>query len=145
MMTVYYRGPDVLITHEVFQVLSPQPQAFPIRELRGVCVVEDSRWRWVAVPAWLGAALVAVLAVALPLSRVSPSVFVIVLVLAAASVVSAACLRDAPGLRELRAVYMGHQVILYRSGNVQKFGQVKRALQRSIEVSRGESYLPDGM
>ena len=134
MMTVYYRGPEVVITHEVFHVLTPQPRAFLIRELRGVCVVEGWRRRWVAVPAWLGSALVAVLAVTLPISFVSAPVFVIVLVLAAASVVSVACLRDASGTYELRAVYGGREVTIFRSGDAQTFGQVKRALQRSIEI-----------
>jgi hypothetical protein len=137
MMTVYYRGPDVLITHEVFHVMSPQPQTFSIGELRGVCVVEGGRRPWIAVPAWFGSALVAVLAVALPVALVSPHVFVIVLVLAATSVVSVACLRDSSPY-ELRALHRGRQVTLFRCRNVQTFGQVRRALQRSIEGYGGE-------
>jgi len=133
MMTVYYRGPNVLITHEVFQVMSPQPRTFSIRELRGVCVVEGGRRPWIAVPAWFGSALVAATAVALPVALVSPHVFVIVLVLAAASVISVACLRDSSAPYELRALHRGQEVTLYRCRDLQTFGQVRRALQRSIE------------
>jgi len=48
--------------------------------------------------------------------------------------VSVACLRDSAGPYELRAVYAGNEVTLFRSGDLQTFGQVKRALQRSIEI-----------
>lgn len=41
-MPLYYRGPDVLITHEVFAVRWP-PQVFLIAELGDVWIVRDDR------------------------------------------------------------------------------------------------------
>lgn len=42
-MTTYYRGPEVLITHEVFVILGSCPQAFRIDELYDVYVVTDGK------------------------------------------------------------------------------------------------------
>ncbi|MGC9667166.1 DUF6232 family protein [Planosporangium sp. 12N6] len=46
-MTIYYRGPEVVITDQVFTVLVPGPQSFPIDELEDVHVVAGYR-RWPA-------------------------------------------------------------------------------------------------
>lgn len=47
-MTLYYRGPDVLITDQVFAVRSgnPEPERFRIDELRDVHVVNGGAARW---------------------------------------------------------------------------------------------------
>jgi hypothetical protein len=36
---------------------------------------------------------------------------------------------------ELRAIYMGHPVVLYSSSNQTTFGQVRRALIRALEAN----------
>lgn len=44
-MTTYYRGPQVVITHQVFAVLQPAPQVFMIDDLYDVHVAPGSlRW-----------------------------------------------------------------------------------------------------
>jgi hypothetical protein len=42
-MTVFYRGPCIVITHEDFRVLCPRPRVFAIRELLDVRVVQAVR------------------------------------------------------------------------------------------------------
>src|SRR5215211_6740204 len=104
-MTVYYRGHDIVITHEVVRVSQPQPRSFRIRELRSVRVVEGRKRRRSPVSLWLGP-----------------------IVVAAASVVGEACLREPIQPHLLLAMHRGEEVHLYDSVDARTFWQVKRAL-----------------
>lgn len=133
-MTIYYRGRDVLITHEVFQVLRPEPQSFPIWELHSVRVVEGARRRRLsALLLRFTPPVAAALVVTLPLVRASSQFIVVLVALAVASVVSVACLRDRTSVYVLMARHRNREVPLFHSTDAQTFWQVKRALQRVLE------------
>jgi hypothetical protein len=46
-MTIYYRGPEIVITDQVFAVVQPAPQTFAIDELEDVHVA-PGHVRWFA-------------------------------------------------------------------------------------------------
>src|SRR4051812_44857815 len=43
LMTTYYRGPDVLITDQVFVIWTPPQRVYQINELSDCCVLEGDR------------------------------------------------------------------------------------------------------
>jgi Family of unknown function (DUF6232) len=132
-MTVYYRGHDIVITHEVVRVSRPQPRCFRIRELHSVRVVQGAKRRRSPVSLWIGPIVVAAAAVALPAMGASSELMIVLMMLAAASVVGEACLREPIQPHLLVAVHRDEEVQLYDSVDTRTFGQVKRALQRAME------------
>jgi Family of unknown function (DUF6232) len=134
-VTIYYQGPDVVITHEVFAVRTPTPQRFHIRELRQVHVVRGDLppERMVTVHVAAGAFVAA-----LVMAPVLDSPFA--LLVTATTAVSAMganglCVRLRPRTYEIRAIYQALDVCLYRSADLRTFGQVRRALMRALERS----------
>jgi hypothetical protein len=136
-MTVYYRGRDLLITHEVFEVLAPPRRAFPISELRDAYIVQGSDGRGATVLARTAQAVAALLAVALPLLDGSVQALVVIGLIASGAVLTGACLRDTLQPHELWAVYNGREVKLFHGTDREKFGQVRRALLRALEDDAG--------
>jgi Family of unknown function (DUF6232) len=132
-MVTYYRGPQALVTDEVFEVWCPYFQTFKVRELYDVHVVRGN-----ADPVVVGILHVAAGAVVVTLAvwpfLHSPTAWMTALaMMVAPSVVGGACWRLSPPAYELRATYRGYQVQLFRSWDMQTFGQVRRALVRSLE------------
>lgn len=154
-MTVFYRGPCVHITHEVFQVRGPYQRKFAIRELSQVYVVQRTvqsgqtdRTADRAVVhvqsaglAGVAAVLAAVAAIGGPvldepsMSLTALGVLALIgVVLALSWAASGTCLWIRPTrVLQLWAVYHGQHVCLFESTNAQTFGQVKRALVRAVE------------
>jgi Family of unknown function (DUF6232) len=129
---IHYRGPDVVVTSELFIRCGVPPERFAIRDLHNVCVTReeaDSRSAANLVAA------VAVLAAAGLIYRFAGPWLALALLLLAA--LSAACFavrwHHRPRRRILRAEYRGTVVVLYASADGRVFNQVKRALQRAIE------------
>lgn len=150
-MTVFYRGPCVHITHEVFQVRGPYQRKFAIRELSQVYVVQravQSGQTNRAVThvrsaglAGVAAVLAAVAAIGGPvldepsMSLTALGVLALIgVVIALSWAASGTCLWIRPTrVLQLWAVYHGQHVCLFESTNAQAFGQVKRALVRAVE------------
>lgn len=148
-MTIFYRGRCVRITHEVMEVWCPTYQRFAIRELRWVYVIAQP----VAPPAAVSAvrtgstglagatAVVASLGWAegwRALESPVPALIIVVLLITAFAA-GGACWSIRPVERTLIAGYHGRQVCLYRSRDPREFGQVQRALTRSIEQQSDRS------
>jgi hypothetical protein len=131
MTVVYYRGPRALITSDVLEVWSPQHQVFRVSELTAVYVVRGADRR--PTPLQVVPALAVAMAVSVPVAEASAGMFAVLLFLAAASLVTLACLRTQPRPYELRATHRGADVPLFECVNAQTFGQVKRALARAME------------
>jgi hypothetical protein len=132
-MAVFYRGPCARITSRTFEVWHPQHRVFAIRELSYVHVVETPSIR--GVPATVGSStLASMVAVVLSTRWLDvPAPFVALALVVALVVAAGACLRVRSSDHELRAVYRGQMVSLFGSSDAREFGQVRRALVRSME------------
>jgi hypothetical protein len=135
-MTIFYRGPCIVITHRDFRVLCPLPQVLPICEIRHLHAVE---FLGLARPVSIGssgiAGVLAVVTATGGLDLPVPLLFVGGILLLAAAALAGACVRS-PRRYELWAIYCGRPVLLLNTSDAQVFGQVKRALLRALEQSR---------
>ncbi|BBH71222.1 hypothetical protein ACTI_79070 [Actinoplanes sp. OR16] len=129
-MSVFYRGPRVLITDEFFEVAGLR--RFPVRALRDVHIV---RYQAPGAGAHqvMGLSALAGAVVAIPLvgreSAVLGAVIVIVLLVHAAFSLS----RRPPPRWDLVAVCGQEYARLFSSSDQREFEQVCRGLQRSLE------------
>lgn len=134
-MTVYYRGPCVLITHQVFRVLHPRSRAYAIRDLSNVYVVEERGPS--LVPVTLGSSgLAGVAAVVVATSGLDlPPLLAVAggTLLLMTAALAGACVRIRAHRYELRALHRGALVVLFAATDEREFGQVKRALVRALE------------
>lgn len=140
MSTRLYSGPEVVITHEVFAVRGPVPQRFRIRDLRRVHVVRGELALERVVTAHLSAgAFVAALVMAPILD--SPFALVVMVVTAITAMgANVLCAHLRPRVYEIRALYRGFDVCLYRSADAQRFGQVRRALARALKLAEAMDF-----
>ena len=132
-MTVYYRGPEAMITHEVFQVYVPHRRTFRIGELSDVHVLRGDLHPARVVAARIAGGALVVVAASWPFVDTPMAVLTMFLLVAAPSVACGACSRLTPRPYELRATYRSLEVRLFRSTDERTFGQVKRGLMRSLE------------
>jgi hypothetical protein len=139
-MTLYYRGITVRITHEVFESWSPIEQAFWIEELERIHVAgRESIWEVVAQPdvgvcsTSLAGACVVLASVGWPLLDQPVVSFGAAVVGAVLSALAGVCWSARRRPLELRAVYRGKLVCLFRTTDRRVFGQVSRALVRVME------------
>ena len=132
-MPVYYRGPQVLITGEIFAILVPPRQEFRIAELRDVHIVRGDLppLRMVSAHAAGGAIVLAI--ASWPILHSTTASLAALALVVSLSLVGGACWRLAPRVHELRATYRGFLVPLYSSADGRTFGQVCRGLLRAIE------------
>ncbi len=149
-MVVFYRGPCVRITHEVFETWCPSYRSFPLRELRGLCVVERAapstairslRTALISAAGTIG--LVAGLAwVAGWRTLLSLAAMTVAVLLAMALLISIAY-RTPPLAWELVGVYRGQPVQLFRAIDAKTIGEVRRALVRALDrLDEGVPNLP---
>jgi len=139
-MRTYYRGPDAVVTSDVFVGRDAPAEPFAIRELRNVCITnrEPSDLRPTAAHVLIGMLIIAV--AAWPLWKASPLYAGGLIALGVPGVVAGAmCWRHRPQHWELRATYRGSDVKLYSSPDERVFNQVSRALRRAIEDARPPS------
>ncbi|MEV6489348.1 DUF6232 family protein [Actinoplanes sp. NPDC051633] len=129
----YYRGPDAVVTSELFVWRTKPARIFVIRELGhvGITCGDPDRARPHTTHAAAGSAA---LAIAVWLIVDAP-VLLVATCLAVALPVAAigAYWRLRPRLWRLHATYRGDDVVLYASTNGRVFNQVIRALRRAIE------------
>ena len=135
----YYRGPDAVVTSELFVWRTTPPKIFAIRELSNVGIVrcpirdEIDHTRPHSANAIGGSV---VLAVALwPSLNTSTLIVVVFLAVAVPALPLTAFRRSRLRIWELHATYRGVEVILYASNDVRVFNQVSRALRRAMEDS----------
>jgi hypothetical protein len=134
-MRIYYHRSDVLITDEVFVWSTTPPRIFPVRELHQVTLVRGDLDPSRSVSAHAaGGALVLVVA-SWPMLDHPAAFAAAALVLAIPTAASITCWRMRPRHWELRAIFHGHEVVLFASANETTFGQVARALRRALEAS----------
>jgi hypothetical protein len=146
-MVIYYRGKQALITHEVFEVRCPEPQRFAIAELRDVHVLRNGVDPFAIRTMHLAGATAAAGIFVLPfLPTAAAWLTDLMIVVIPSLVVVLTVWRRNPPVYELRATYRGYVVRLFTSSDERTFGQVKRALLRSLEdYHAGEIDLPTGV
>jgi hypothetical protein len=137
-MTVYYRGPCIVITHQDFRIFRPCPRVFPIRELRGVHVVVLDRSGASITVGSSGMAGVAVVVVATSgLDLPMPLALIGGAVLFAVASLAGECFRVSARRYELRAFCRSESVLLFGTSDLRTFGQVRRGLTRALEAADG--------
>jgi hypothetical protein len=135
-MPTYYRGPEVLITHEVFVIWAPQPHTFRINELRNVHLVRGDLHPLRMITAHIAGAAVVVAIASWPFLT-SPAEYVAAFMFVATpSLASGTAWRLRPRTYELRATYRQLNVLLYSSSDAMRFGQVTRGLIRALDARR---------
>ena len=128
----YYRGPDALVTSELFVWRISPPKTFVIRELTNVGIARSDVGR--DRPHTAQAAGSVVLAIAVwPVLETSAVTVAVVLAVAIPGVVVATYRRMRPQCWELHATYRNGAVVLYANRDVRVFNQVSRALRRAME------------
>jgi hypothetical protein len=129
----YYRGPDAVVTNELFVWRTAPPKLFAIRDLKKVGIVrrDVDRGRPSTTRAAAGPA---VLALAVWPIVETPVLIVTAFVAVALPAVAAATYwRLRPRRWELHATHRGAEVLLYASTDSRVFNQVARALRRAME------------
>ncbi|WP_189080397.1 DUF6232 family protein [Mangrovihabitans endophyticus] len=128
----YYRGPDAVVTDELFVWLNRPMTSFFVGDLRFVGRSRQDRvspyWAFVAA----GAAVLVV--GAWTVFGASAAYILGAAAMAAPLIAVVATRRSSPPHWELRASYHGSEVVLYASSNERVFNQVSRALCRAIEA-----------
>jgi hypothetical protein len=129
----YYRGPDAVVTSELFVWRTAPARTFVIRELRnvGIARCEVDRSRPHTTQAFAGSAALA--AAVWPMVDTPALIAAVLLALAVPGAAVAAVWRLRPRCWELHATYRGGEVVIYASTEARVFNQVARALRRAIE------------
>jgi hypothetical protein len=132
----YYRGPDAVVTDQLFVWLTKPTRGYVVRDLRSVGLVrtEANRLRSYTLHVASGTL---VLAVATWMTLETPAAYALgALAVAMPSAFAVARMRTRPQRWEIRATYRGARVLLYTSTDVRVFNQVARALRRAVEDAR---------
>ncbi len=140
-MVLYYIGPCVRITHEVFEVHCPSRRVFRLAHLTRPGVVEESAQAAALTSVRSGSNSMAGAAAVMLLlqwhDRSPPDSPLLALgllvVLLSAVVVRGACVRLTRAQHTLVALYRGRAETLYHTTDAREFGQVTRGLTRAME------------
>ncbi len=129
----YYRGPDAVVTSELFVWRTSPTKTFVIRELKrvGIARCDAGSGR----PHTMHAAAPVLAIGAWPILH-PPAMVGVGAAVAAATLIAAAAVtyrRLRPRLWELHGIYRNAEVILYASTDARVFNQVARALRRAME------------
>ena len=136
-MRTYYRGPDALVTDERFVWHTETPRVFFVRDLHDVVVVRRTRSDRGPDVAMVFSAAIATLAVmSWLLVGVIVGAAVGFLAITVASVAVATRRHRPTHFWQLRATYLGAEVVVFEAVEERVFNQVKRALRRSLETNR---------
>jgi hypothetical protein len=133
-MRVYYRGPDALVTSELFVRRSSPAERFAIRELRDVCITRGG-----VTGAGLGTGIILLAAAALVAAAIMArsGAFLVSIALLAGVIMAGGLIIPLwwrrPRRRQLQATYRGRKIDLYASADERVFNQVSRALRRALE------------
>ncbi len=132
-MILYYEGPDARITDVAFEAWQRYHQRFLIRDLYDVCYTCGGMDRLAtrSLAAFAGTAVL--VSASWPLLHSPMDWVAAAFAVAVPGVVSGACYKLRQPEMALRARYKGLHVQLYASTDARRFGQVRRALVRSLE------------
>ncbi|MGX6604310.1 DUF6232 family protein [Micromonosporaceae bacterium Da 78-11] len=132
-MRIYYRGPDAVVTSDLFVRRTPSTETYVISDLREVCIARHAgHGRAKALFAITVGLLILTIATTTGLWFVS----LLCGCAALTTLVYALVRQQQPAHWELQALYHGEFVQLYSSSEDRVFNQVARALRRSIEAQR---------
>jgi ABC-type transport system involved in cytochrome bd biosynthesis fused ATPase/permease subunit len=140
-MTLYYRGPCAVVTHDVLESRCPTYRLFMISDLQGLYVRRLSPAEAVGSSHAMRVVSNGVAALAATLALVSQpihqsgvtAVALVVLVLAVVATTVARRLRSRP--RELWAVYRGQFLRVFATADGRAFNQVIRAVRKARELA----------
>lgn len=133
MTRVFYRGPKVMVTSDQFvSSFHAQTNSYNLRDLHDVYVVRPAAGTGTRLTSYALSA-VALLVAAGAIWRFSTAVGALAVAMASGAVGMTWILAPRSRKRELRATYQGRPVILFESEDEQTFGQVCRAVIRSME------------
>jgi hypothetical protein len=143
-MTPYYVGIDARITADLFESRTPIYQAFAIADLECIHRLREARWveslRATPQVGVCSTGLTGVCAVLAMAANALPDQLLTSAGLVAGAVVAAAVAGASFSARhrpfELRALYRGQVVCLYRTTDRLVFNQVTRALLRVLDDRR---------
>ena len=133
----YYRGPDAVVTDELFIWNGTPLRSFAVRELRHVGVVRSGSKPADPTVVLTAAAIVVALVGAGWTLLDPPTAYAIGLLVVTVPLAFAvpSMVRRTRGW-ELHATYRGSDVVLYSCVDERQFGQVSRALRRAMEDAR---------
>jgi hypothetical protein len=126
----YYRGPDAVVTSELFVWRTSPAKTFVIRELKSVVIARGDIHRHRAYAGQVAGSMAVAIAIWPILD--SPALIVAVFLVVAIPGVAVAALYRRQWW-ELHATYRNTAVILYASSDARVFNQVSRALRRAME------------
>ena len=132
-MSVFYRGPNVLITNEAFEVVCIARRRYAIGGMTAIHIVRNDPHGNPAAQRVLGLSALVSVFVVVPV--VGPASAIVAMVAMLGLLLYAAvALRTIPKVRwDLVAVYHGNLTILYTTMDQREFEQVCRGLQRCLE------------
>jgi hypothetical protein len=133
-MRTYYRGPDAVVTSDIFAGSSAPTRTFAIHDLRNVCITRTDVENFRPGALHVSAGLLLIAVAAWPLWKASPLLALGLVALGMPAFIAGAVFwRLRPQRWELRATYRGADVALFTSSDERVFNQVSRALRRAIE------------
>ena len=141
----YYRGPDAVVTSEVFVWRTTPAQVFAIRYLHDVGIAREDLSPLRPTTVHVAGGSLVLVAATWPMWHTPGLVALGLLVVAVPGAVAvAACSRTRLRRWELQATYRGAPTVLFQSFDARVFHQVSRALRRSIEDGRPDWSTEDG-
>jgi hypothetical protein len=135
-MTVLYRGPRGLVTHNVIATTETGWRPVPFATLSGIHIVRMDPDGRALTPRALGVSVLVVALATIPLIGVSSLVVAVLVAVAVVCDVVAARARRATW--DLLAYRAGTPAILFSSTDQREFDQLCRAVQRAIERRGGD-------
>jgi hypothetical protein len=135
-MTVLYRGPRGLVTHDVIATTETAWRPVPFATLSAVHIVRTDPEGRALAPRALGVSALVIAVATIPLVGVSSLVVAVLLAIAVVCDVLAARARRATW--DLLAYRAGNPAILFSSTDQREFDQLSRAVQRALERRRDD-------
>jgi uncharacterized protein DUF6232 len=133
-MRTYYRGPDAVVTSELFLRGGESARSFTIRDLRNVRIHGSDADSFRPTAAHVAGGLAIIAVAAWPLGMAAPLYAIGLVALGIPTLAAATVFCWMRPLHwELRATYRGEDVALYASRDERVFNQVTRALRRALE------------
>ncbi len=143
-MTLFYRGPCAIVTHEVFVARCPSYQTYAIRELHQIHTVTETMPQSLASSTAIRVGSTAFVAAS---ALVATSGWFVLGQLSLSLVATAALLLSAwvsawawqayRRPKQLWAIYRGDRICIFSTPDQAAFAQVKRALTRVLERAGG--------
>jgi Family of unknown function (DUF6232) len=132
-MTIYYRAPDVQITHEVFHLFGPPRVKLRIDKLRDPYALRGDLHPARVMTSHLAGGMMIALAASWPHLETSSAWLAVAAPLVGSVGISEMCRQLCPRIWELRARYGELEIQLYQSADRRRFNAVARGLGRALQ------------